>query len=380
MKTHANPKILRWARENTHYTIPHIAKELKKDESVIISWENGSDSPSYTLLEKLAYQYYNLPLAVFYFPDPPNIENPKTKMRRLPEYELERLSPDTYNMINLGMGYQQSLIDLLGQNNKENAIFKIIKNKLNTDILSLANLVRQYLNINIEQQINFKTNDNAFKAWRYEIEKAGIFTFKNSFKDKFISGFSLFHEEYPIIFINNSNSHTRQIFTLIHELAHILFGINGISDIDDSYLSMMSSEEKQIEINCNRFAAEFLIPLRIINSELMNLTVINESTISDLSNKYKVSREVILRRLLDINILSADDYQNYVKKWTNDYLRFKKEKSGGSYYLNKLAYLGEGFTNIAFNNYKTGNISNIELAQHLNMNSKNIAKLETYLR
>jgi Zn-dependent peptidase ImmA (M78 family)/DNA-binding XRE family transcriptional regulator len=380
MKTHANPKILQWARENSHYTISSLAKKIKKTDAEIISWENGDDSPSYSLLEKLAYQYYNLPLAVFYFPDPPDIENPKTKMRRLPQYELDRLSPDTYKMINLGLGYQQSLIDLLGAKNKENAIFKIIKNESKTDINALAKRTRGYLNITIERQINFATNEIAFKAWRHEIENAGIYTFKNSFKDKFISGFSLFHEEYPIIFINNSNSHTRQIFTLIHELAHILFGVNGISDVNDSYLNMMSLSDRQIEINCNHFAAEFLIPFEIINAELKKVARINESTISSLSDKFKVSREVILRRLLDIQMLSDAEYQYYANKWNKDYLRLKKERAGGSYYLKKLAYLGEGFTNLAFTDYKSGKITNVELAQHLNMNSKNIAKLESYLR
>jgi len=380
MKTYANAKILKWARERKQFSIPLIAKKIRKPENEIISWEDGTDSPSYAILERLAYQYYKVPLAVFYFPDPPNIENPKTKMRRLPDYEFERISPDTLHMINFGLGYQQSLIRLLGLTNNDNTIFKALKNEHKSHIHSLCSLVRQYLGITIEQQIKFTSFESAFKAWRHAIELGGIYTFKDSFEDKFISGFSLIHPEYPIIFINNSNSFTRQIFTLIHELAHILFGVNGISDIDDRYFEMMSQKDKEIEIKCNRFAGEFLVPIEIIQSELRGINNFDDMFFTRFSRKYKISRIVILRRLLDIDKITNNEYDFYVNKWNREYFRPKHEKSGGDYYLTRLAYIGEGFAKLAYTNYRSGKISNVELGQHLNINSKHIAKLGTYLK
>jgi Zn-dependent peptidase ImmA (M78 family)/DNA-binding XRE family transcriptional regulator len=379
MKTYVNPKMLEWARSRCGFSVDSLAKELKKSTSEITEWENGTKSPSYTTLEKLAYQYFKVPLAIFFFPDPPHLDDPKTKMRRLPDYELSRLSPDTFQKISLGQAYQESVIALLGKEMSSKAIFKDIETISIDSIIKLAKIARDYIGISVQEQISFNKFDGAFKRWRHRIENAGIFTFKDSFEDKFISGFSLFHENYPIIFINNSNAFSRQIFTLIHELGHILFGVNGISDIDDKYLEMMYGVEKDIEIKCNKFAAEFLIPSDIIRKELYNQNI-NEIFISDLSKKYSVSREVILRRCLDNGKISNAEYISYTTKWKNDYLRNKKEKDGGSYYLTKLSYLGEGYTKIAYSNYKTGKISAVDLGQHLNMNSRYLSKLEGYLK
>jgi len=82
------------------------------------------------------------------------------------------------------------------------------------------------------------------KYWRQAVEEAGVFVFKNSFKQKDISGFCLRDEDLPIIYLNNSTSKTRQIFSLLHELAHLLLNMNGLSKFDSDYIDRLPSKEK----------------------------------------------------------------------------------------------------------------------------------------
>lgn len=53
--TGVNPQILRWARETVNMTIDQAASSLKRNSEEIESWENGTASPTYSQLEKLAY-------------------------------------------------------------------------------------------------------------------------------------------------------------------------------------------------------------------------------------------------------------------------------------------------------------------------------------
>ena len=97
------------------------------------------------------------------------------------------------------------------------------------------------------------TRTTALEIWRDCIEDKGIFVFKDAFQNEFVDGFSLVHDQFPVIYLNNSRLHVRQIFSLLHELAHLLLGANGIT-------RGINPEGGRIERFCNQFAAEFLVP------------------------------------------------------------------------------------------------------------------------
>lgn len=348
---------------------------MKRDPVEIEKWESGKDDLSYTSLEQMAYRYFKIPLALFFFPEPPDIEEPEKKFRRLPTFELERFSADTYQKIRLAQAYQDSLAQLMKDITKPKKVFRDISSR-NIEVSKLAEKIRIYLGISLDEQSSFHSCESAFRGWRRVIEEAGIFTFK----DRFISGFSLLDEEYPIIFINNSNAFSRQVFTLIHELGHIIYGVSGVTDIDQSYLNMMNSRERTLEIKCNKFAGHFLVPDDAFAEDVRYVHTAGESAISEIADKYSVSREVILRRLLEHEEVTNEYYDQKSAEWNKDYLSREKSTSGGNYYLTRLSYLGEGFTKLAFDNYYRGRLSRPELGRHLNMNSRNLQKLETYTR
>ncbi|MBW8035664.1 MAG: ImmA/IrrE family metallo-endopeptidase [Planctomycetes bacterium] len=370
-----NPEIITWARKRCGISIDELAFKLKRVPEELKTWEDGTNGLSYTTLEKLSKQF-NIPIAVFFFPAPPDIEDPVSKFRRLPEHEFERLSSNTREKIRLAQSYQDSLFGFTEETKRK------IHRDLNPQDYTtkkLALKVREYLKFTLSKQYKFRRTDEAFKAWRYALEKVGVFTFKDSFQDRFISGFSLIDEDYPLIMINNSTSFTRQIFTLIHELGHILFGINGVTDIDDSYIQAMNTREKSLEIKCNRFAAEVLVPTIAFKDDISIFKDLGVDIIPMLADKYSVSREVILRKLVDSNAIDQSAYNKYSEDWKKDYLRSKKDTSGGNYYLTKISYLGEGFSRLAFDRYRKGKFDKSTLAEHLNIKARNVDKFGYHL-
>ena len=148
----------------------------------------------------------------------------------------------------------------MGTNPAPRRITRDITFRENISVAAAARRVRRYLDVSIEEQSRWPSDDAALEKWRRALEVAGVSVFKDAFKAPNYSGFCLYDDEFPIIYVNNSNAKTRQIFTLFHELAHILFHTSGIDTWTDDFIQRLPEGAKRIETACNSFAAEFLLP------------------------------------------------------------------------------------------------------------------------
>jgi Zn-dependent peptidase ImmA (M78 family) len=378
-----NPQILYWARTTAGLSVDDVVQKLKRKKitsATILAWESGQESPDYIQLERLAYEVYKRPLAIFFFPQPPAEETPKQAFRTLPDSEIQRLSPRLRYLLRRAQAMQVNLYELYeGVNPAQRQIVRDLPFSLDASVDELAAAVRRFMGIELTEQLQWKSSDEAFKAWRAALENCGTFVFKDAFKEDGISGFCLHDSQFPVIYVNNSTAVTRQIFTLFHELAHLLSGTGGIDSFNDQrYIKELRGRSRQIEILCNRFAAAFLVPQADFDQHIDGKPI-NESTISSLANRYCVSREVILRRLLQKQLVTRIFYEQMVQKWDDDYLENKSKGSGGNYYLTQGAYLGEGYLETAFSQLYQNKISVEQLADYLGVKVSNISGMEELL-
>lgn len=377
-----NPEILIWAREQMRFSVSDIAQHFKKEPEFIQNWENGLSNPSFPQLEKLANKYKR-PTAIFFFPDIPNEESIKQSFRTLPEQEISYIQPHLRYLIRKAKVMQMNLFELnKGKNPAIKKLLSTIK-VTNKSIDNVADELRIFLQIDLKTQQQYKKPENAFKAWRSVLEKYGIFIFKDSFKDDGFSGFCLYDDIFPVIYINNSLPHNRQIFTLFHELAHLLFGTSGIEILSNNqnYLDELSSDNKKIEVFCNAFAGKFLVPDSAFNRHL-NIKL-DDDSLNKISKQFVVSREVILRKFLDSNKITTEFYNQKVSQWKKEYkiqqgLK-KNKKSRGNHNYTKRAYLGENYMELAFGQYYQNNISTEQLANYLDVKVSRIPKMESLI-
>lgn len=371
------PKVLRWARARAGYSVEDIAKKLKRDPAEVKAWEAGEAASTYAQLEKLAYDLYKRPLALFFLPEPPQEADVKQEFRTLPNAEIDQLLPNTRYLLRLGQAFQLSLKELTeSMNPADHKIFKDIKLTDAAQIPAVAQRVREYLAIDIDTQVAWGSTDEALKAWRNAVETAGVYVFKQSFKQKTISGFCLMDAEFPIIFINNGTAKTRQIFTLFHELSHLLVGVNSISKVDDSYIDALPSKEKKIEQLCNALAAEILVLSKDFLKQVEKFQVLDDDSVQALASRYRVSREVILRLSLESGNINQTDYNTRVNQWASDNGATPKASSRGSYYATQATCLGENYLKLVFGKYYQGKIDLDQVAEHLGVKAKNVAALE----
>jgi Zn-dependent peptidase ImmA (M78 family) len=377
-----NHEIIRWAREKAGYSLEEVAQAFKKDVELIQAWESGDAAPTYTQLEKLAYQLYKRPTALFFFPSPPPETDPKQSFRTLPDFEIDKLSHDTRYALRQARAMQIGLAELNnGVNPSQQKIFRDL-NVTKSDAERASQVVRSYLGISLDDQIRWKNKEDALENWREIVQDKGVFIFKRSYKQKDISGFSLVDPEFPVIYLNNSTAPSRQLFTIFHELGHVILNANGVTKSNDRYISSLVGDAKEIEIFCNKFAAEFLVPSYDLDQQ-MNLHEPLEQQIKRLADRYNVSREVILRKFLDKNLVSAAYYEEKARQWIEEYQKYaqlqkekRKGKPSGDYYATQAVYLGYKYMTLAFNKYYEGRVSREQLADYLNVKVKNISQLE----
>ena len=375
-----NPNILTWARKLSGYSINTVVQKLNRKRitaETIKGWESGTDSPTYLQLERLAYEIYKRPLAVFFFPTPPEEETPEQSFRTLPKFELDKISPRIRALIRSARAMQLNLAELY-ENEKpvQLPLLTQIEFQKSIPIDILAQKLRSLLDISLTDQKSWKNPESAFENWRKSIQNHGVFVFKNAFKDDAISGFCLQEELYPLIYINNSNPHTRQQFTLFHELAHLMNRTSGVDFRSDKFISRLSGENRQIEIKCNKFAGEFLVPSIDFENEIQGIRI-NSDSIADLAKLYNISREVILRKLLDTNKISKNYYDTQVEQMAK--FAKSKKKPGGNYYYNLGTYLGKIYLEMAFAKFYQKRISREQLADYLNVKVKSISGMESLL-
>jgi Zn-dependent peptidase ImmA (M78 family) len=363
------PALIAWARARAGLSIEEASKKFRH----LQEWENGKSGPTYTQLEDLADKFM-VPIAVFFFPEPPDVPSISKTFRTLPDVEFEQIPSRMQLLLRKAKAMQLNLVELTGGRGlADRLITRDLTFGPRTDLAQSAEQVRTYLDVSLQTQKAWPDDEFALKEWRRILLSAGVYVFKDAFRDNEYSGFCLYDEVIPIIYVNNSSAKTRQIFTLFHELAHLLYRTSGIDTIHDEYVDHLQDDAKKIEIFCNQFAAEFLLPERVLDAEIAGQKA-TEATAEKLAARFHVSREVIYRRFLDRGLIDEATYSSAAKRWAKQ----MKGGSGGDYYWTKLSYLGRDYVAMALSEYRQNRITETKLAEYLDTKPRNLASIEDY--
>ena len=270
---------------------------------------------------------------------------------------------------------QENLIELNnGRNSRFRSFFLNMKFQVDDDIKSMARRVRNYLGITISQQQSWKDQSIAFEKWRNVLEEQGIGVFKDAFRHDEFSAFCLYHKHFPVIYVNNSVA-TRNVFSLFHELSHLLFQTSGIDYRQNLPHPALDEGSNEIEVLCNKFAAEFLLPNEYLDRELQN-AIPDQSTASTIASRYNVSRELVFRRFLDRQLVGYTQYREAASRWKS---QTRSRHKGGDYYNTTIAYLGLNYIDLVFSRYYDHEITEDEAIDYLGIRGTSFAKLEEKL-
>jgi len=374
-----NPQILVWARESAGFYIEEAAKKIPVEPDKLRSCEIGNDRLTISQLRKLC-NVYKRPLAFFYLPQPPQLETIPKDFRRLPEDEEKNLSPNLRLEIRRAKYRREVALDLFKELEIEVPKFKA-KANLSDDVYEVGNLIRKLLKVSFKQQESIK-KETRLNFWREKIEDLGTLVFSASLIDlKIMRGFSIDKNPLPIIVLNSKDHHKARIFTLFHEFTHLLLHSGGICDL---------GEQNKIEIFCNAVAGEALVP----TNWLQAISVVQKHTgkaewsdeqLYNLAERFGVSREVILRRLLAIDKTTEYFYKQKREQYQAEYrIKINQEKAEKKsspiprHYI-VLNQTGRKFARLVLESYHQNKIGLLDVSEYLGAKLKHLAKIEQSL-
>ena len=363
-----SPSVIKWARQRAGFSAEDAEKSFKK----IAAWEAGLSFPSYPQLEQMG-EKFKCPVAVFFFPEPPDMPSVEKSFRTLTAQDFEKIPRTVRGFLRKGQAMQLNLAELNdGKNPAARLITRDLKFQTNTSLDGIANSIRTYLGISLQEQSSWNTVEIALEKWRDAFASVGIYVFKDAFQANEYFGFCLWDDEFPIIYINNSCAKSRQIFTLFHELWHLLFHTSGIDISGAGNTQHLKNNEQKVEIVCNQLAARFLIPEDDFAKLLVGKPA-NRATAELLAKHFNVSREAIYRKLLDRDRIDASEYEAASIFWTG---QIKRNSSQGNYYNSQISYLGSNYINLALKRYYQRRFDEVKLSDYLNIKPKNLPAFE----
>lgn len=384
-KAYITPDVFVWARESLGLSRDAVAAKIQSKtvtSDLIRSWEEGKSLPTYTQMEQISEKIYKRPMAMFFMSRPPEEEKPEKNFRTMSEEMRMNIPPDIRYMLRRAVYFKSCLKALYdGTNPAARQIFEDLAVPRGGRLVNMAQEVRAYLGVSLETQCKKGGVNTAFNKWRTCLQDCGVFTFKESFQNDEFSGFCIHDSQFPVIYLNSQMSKGRQIFTLFHELGHILYAMGGLDFRRSDAIEKYKGEHQIIEIACNKFASDFLVPNDHFDSQYNNET--DDKSIKEFAKKYKVSREVILRKILDRKIISSADYKAKVQKWNEDLKRRKEQEKKETrpipFYKIKISNLGNKYVGFVLHQYERGKISETDCADYLDVKDHQIEDMQRHV-
>ena len=336
-----NPELLRWAREPAGVAQEDLAKKFKK----LPEWENGETRPTLKQLEAFA-RVVHVPFGYLFLSEPPEEAIPIPDFRTFAGRMVTRPSPnllDTIYACQERQGWYRDFARVAG----ELDLGFVGSVSVEASPESVAARIREILDFDLAARRECSTWTDALRLFIRQADKAGVLVMVSGVVGSNnhrpldpgeFRGFALSDPLAPLIFVNGADTKAAQMFTLAHELAHIWLGASALSNLGAAPNTGFCREE----VWCNAVAAELLVPLEVLRSDLRRNEPLPDA-LSRLARTFKVSTLVILRRLLDAGWLTRECFDT---AWAqeNEHLRkLVQAGSGGDFYRTTVARVGRRF-------------------------------------
>lgn len=379
MKASITPEVLKWAREKrVQLEIGAASERLKVKRKHLAAWEAGTDRPTFAQLKRIA-NVYKTHVSVFYLPQPPSIFEPLSDHRSFPKPHTSNTEQSYRLNANIIEAYErrEALIEfyeLLDEPPPDVTL------ELREDDVPghAARKVREFLQYNTGLLRQCNDDRSALNFWRRIVEELGVLVCQTSANTHLsieletVRGFCIAQKPIPVIVLNPKDSPYGRIFTIVHELVHIALGKSVMQNTEFWTLIDWNSTEAF----CNQVAAEVLVPADEL-SPRVNLKTL-ETDLSQLAKHFRVSPEVIMRRLLTMEYISRQNYHEYRKGQQE---KFKDSQITGGlipYHVRLLNVAGEHFARTAFTAYYEQKITLADLAASFSKcDPKHIPKIES---
>jgi len=387
-KAYITPNVLKWARESARMPLEKAAAKVSVTVERLKDWEEGTDQPTIKQAQTLA-KAYKRPFALFFLPEVPKDFQPLQDFRSKNAKALTTASIFIIREIQS----KQSWISGVYSDNNEKPLPFVGRFSIKDDPELVANDILNELKIHPARY----NSDNPIKEWIDAAESKGIFISRTSFihsrlklDSAELQGFAIADKFAPFVFINSDDWNAPQLFTLVHELAHIWIAETGISNEIEPDIKN-KSKSHPVELFCNEVAASALIPVSILESFSPNIFE-NPKGVFKAAKSLGISSFAFLVRSFNTGLISQSEYKRLRIDADQEFKNFlqreadkkakqqKKDKKGGpNYFLLQLNRNSRLFTQTVLDAFRGGNIEPTIASNLLNVQVNKFQLLEAQI-
>lgn len=336
-----SPDLLTWAVERVGWTDTEVVEHVPK----FWDWVNGASQPTFKQLEAFAHKTH-APVGYLFLTQPPDEQIPIPDFRTLGNAGVSRTSPDLLDTIYGAQMRQDWYRDFAASRDYEKLDF-VGSVTTSSSVTTVASTIRDALDFDLNNRGAFVNYEGALRQLIDSIQDLGVLVMVSgivgnnthrALDPQEFRGFALTDEYAPLIFVNGADTKAAQIFTMIHELAHLYLGESALSDAQ-----MAGTVTNANELWCNQVAAEVLVPLASLKTTYRNDMSLDE--LKRLARVYRVSTLVVLKRIHDAGYLTWDAYRDRYDVELDRILTVMRESKakGGDFYLTQPIRLGRHF-------------------------------------
>ncbi len=321
IRIHIEPKILIWAIHRAGKDVD----EYKAKNSNFCQWLDGTKQPTLREIEDFARKYY-LPLGYMFLKEPLREECPIPFFRSKAEGACGINVRDTVDTM---QERQEWLSGYLKNGGFSRSPLAGSAKGDSVDVVVCK--LHDMLELPSDWALGKRNVEEALKYLTTLVEERGVIVCFNGVVGNKTTrpipveecrGFTLMDDYAPFVFINGRDAKSAQMFTFVHELAHVLIGYSA--GFGDSEEDNRTTKEERF---CDRVAASFLLPESLFR-EQWNMVGDNYEV---LAKRFKVSRYVIARRAKEMNLITDASYWELIKKWETERPIVLKKRSGGNF-------------------------------------------------
>jgi Zn-dependent peptidase ImmA (M78 family)/DNA-binding XRE family transcriptional regulator len=387
-KAFITPNVFKWARESAKMSEETAAAKVSVAADKLKEWENGTSQPTIRQAQTLA-KAYKRPFALFFLPEIPRDFQPLQDFRK----SGSKLLTTSSIFIIREIQQKQAWISDAYADNDEIKLPFVGRFTINDNPQTVAQDILKTLDIH---PAHYKS-ENPIREWIDAAETNGIFVSRTSFihsrlklDSEELQGFAISDSYAPFVFVNSDDWNAPQLFTLLHEIAHIWIAQTGISnDIEPE----IKNKDKfhPVELFCNEVAANALMPKDIVLN-FGTLIYQNSKEVLKAAKLLGVSSFALIVRALNLGLISIPVYQKLKKQADIDFAEYlkreaekkakqkEKENPGGpNYFLLQLNRNSRLFTQTVLDAFHGGSIEPTLASNLLNVQINKFQKLEAQL-
>lgn len=336
------PNIINWAISRAGYEHREFFDKFPRAKG----WLDEEKKPTLPQLRDFAKKA-NVPFGYLFLENPP--------VEKIPIPFFRTLNSDAND---IGINLRDTILTLQNRQDwmreylidqGEEALPFAGKYTTDTDVQTVVEDIKQTIGLSDNWAADVSNWQKALDLLAEKVEEAGVFIVFNSvvglnnhrpIKVEDCRGFVLYDEYAPFLFVNAADSKSAQMFTIVHELAHLWIGESAGFDFRN-----LQPSDNDVEIFCDKVAAEFLVARQVFEKYWTE-----NFDYEELARKFKVSQIVVARRALDLGKINREEFFNFYNTRTEYYLKKKEAQGpGGDFYATFRKKINSRF----FNNVNT---------------------------